>query len=187
MCGYACNGLIPAHAGKTLDPGFILPNKRAHPRSRGENSHATVRMLSLPGSSPLTRGKPIERFQDVFQDGLIPAHAGKTETPSAVARLSKAHPRSRGENKSIDEEAISEWGSSPLTRGKRTQSMPGPDATGLIPAHAGKTGIWSHSTCWTRAHPRSRGENPVQTVNQFGDLGSSPLTRGKLSLAHPCA
>ena len=31
------NRLIPAHAGKTVKPGFTSPRTAAHPRSRGEN------------------------------------------------------------------------------------------------------------------------------------------------------
>ena len=50
-------------------------------------------------------------------------------------------------------------GSSPLTRGKRTMSMP------------------SRQT--SRAHPRSRGENQVDAGLRDLHDGSSPLTRGK--------
>ena len=71
------------------------------------------------------------------------------------------------------------YGSSPLTRGKRVSERPIFEATGLIPAHAGKTSpTWSPPTM-TRAHPRSRGENGVVAVIEDRGLGSSPLTRGK--------
>ena len=73
-------GLIPAHAGKTVKPGFTSPRTAAHPRSRGENGVriwiATVRT----GSSPLTRGKRHHGCSIRSTRGLIPAHAGKTET-----------------------------------------------------------------------------------------------------------
>ena len=36
----------------------------------------------------------------------------------------------------------------------------------------------------TRDHPRSRGENRGCADPKFGDLGSSPLTRGKLHAGH---
>ena len=51
---------------------------RAHPRSRGENS--AIMPVSVPrlGSSPLTRGKPERGRHNAAQEGLIPAHAGKT-------------------------------------------------------------------------------------------------------------
>ena len=49
--------LIPAHAGKTSTSRGSAPPKRAHPRSRGENSGTWSIKTSLWGSSPLTRGK----------------------------------------------------------------------------------------------------------------------------------
>ena len=71
-------GLIPAHAGKT---GSVVPSRRevrAHPRSRGENSMCDVSLVTLIGSSPLTRGKPRRCNQEPVNWRLIPAHAGKT-------------------------------------------------------------------------------------------------------------
>ena len=50
-------GLIPAHAGKTPYQSGPLAQKRAHPRSRGENSATNPRYRWRSGSSPLTRGK----------------------------------------------------------------------------------------------------------------------------------
>ena len=51
----------------------------------------------------------------------------------------RAHPRSRGENEQGCEWAARLPGSSPLTRGKRLQGDADAVASGLIPAHAGKT------------------------------------------------
>ena len=111
------------------------------------------------GSSPLTRGKPEEGDGRVWADGLIPAHAGKTQQAIKVLLRARAHPRSRGENGRVTLPSVNRLGSSPLTRGKprdtRTTSRNG----GLIPAHAGKT--------------RSPGFVCVCKS------GSSPLTRGK--------
>ena len=111
--------------------------------------------------------------------GLIPAHAGKTSGPSYRVIRPWAHPRSRGENVDDGAVAVASYGSSPLTRGKRSRndrSHPGP---GLIPAHAGKTGVAAGRCrpCW--AHPRSRGENDVGRSCHVPPAGSSPLTRGK--------
>ena len=50
--------LIPAHAGKTGEGAGKGGDRRAHPRSRGENSRTDPIMEVMPGSSPLTRGKP---------------------------------------------------------------------------------------------------------------------------------
>ena len=94
--------------------------------------------------------------------------------------MGSAHPRSRGENGFVSSAAAASVGSSPLTRGKRGGcSAPRAD-TWLIPAHAGKTppGIDVERPC--RAHPRSRGENVVGWWGGGCQVGSSPLTRGKL-------
>ena len=73
------------------------------------------------------------------------------------------------------------WGSSPLTRGKQSLSPESLRASGLIPAHAGKTTRMraKPSTSW--AHPRSCGENPIFALILKCGCGSSPLMRGKLS------
>ena len=90
-------------------------------------------------------------------------------------------------------------GSSPLTRGKLETPHQGLAARGLIPTHAGNTsgrsfrpssgGAPPRSRRETRisvtrrriirAHPRSRGENTVVSLEQLAPAGSSPLTQGK--------
>ena len=117
-----------------------------------------VRML---GSSPLTRGKLSSAWEGIKSSRLIPAHAGKTAWLPALddaahgsspltrgkpdAQVSndhatKAHPRSRGENSKTRAEPPTWPGSSPLTRGKQQVTKLRLSRTGLIPAHAGKTG-----------------------------------------------
>ena len=71
---------------------------------------------------------------------LIPAHAGKTATTSAASASVTAHPRSRGENRTVAAAQPISAGSSPLTRGKRVLDAACVACGGLIPAHAGKTG-----------------------------------------------
>ena len=53
---------------------------------------------------------------------------------------------------------------------------------GLIPTHAGKTGPVTINALSARAHPHSRGENPADAAGKPEGAGSSPLTRGKLTL-----
>ena len=50
--------LIPTHAGKTDWVSPPASPSRAHPHSRGENHGAYYGTSGVPGSSPLTRGKP---------------------------------------------------------------------------------------------------------------------------------
>ena len=114
-----------------------------------------------------------------FFEGLIPAHAGKTGSPRSHSNATAAHPRSRGENGGGSIHGHAPIGSSPLTRGKRGMTGATSLSPGLIPAHAGKTGIgWGPGRAG-RAHPRSRGENSANCGLGGGDEGSSPLTRGK--------
>ena len=135
-------------------------DKRAHPRSRGENRGPFSPHGSELGSSPLTRGKPVELQTGARLGGLIPAHAGKTRNADGRPAGHWAHPRSRGENGQGSTLRRSGAGSSPLTRGKQLIVSKGGKPYGLIPAHAGKT-----RRC-PGHHRRAR--------------GSSPLTRGKL-------
>ena len=133
------------------------------------------------GSSPLTRGKHPTRRRLPLGKGLIPAHAGKTLGQHHTYRLERAHPRSRGENCTPGTSVPITQGSSPLTRGKPDRSSEGVKPQRLIPAHAGKTVLGCAGVRCARAHPRSRGENLVDKPNVVAGLGSSPLTRGKLS------
>ena len=70
-------------------------------------------------------------------------------------------------------------GSSPLTRGKPVRASRCLARLGLIPAHAGKTGVARYEDICGAAHPRSRGENPLGFLRSTRSAGSSPLTRGK--------
>ena len=142
LAGHFRPGLIPAHAGKTYSRSKLDTRRPAHPRSRGENNVATWMSGTLQGSSPLTRGKRPHGRARSPRAGLIPAHAGKTLCAAASVRLTRAHPRSRGEN--------------------RPRHADQAQRQGLIPAHAGKTFNRPFRDSHVRAHPRSRGENTKQ-------------------------
>ena len=172
-------GLIPAHAGKTVDDDAWPVDDGAHPRSRGENDLVAEFLTARPGSSPLTRGKRPGVRRLLRRPGLIPAHAGKTATSLSSYQAIRAHPRSRGENAGLLAEAFARAGSSPLTRGKLVVSRLQRLVDGLIPAHAGKTRVSRLSQRFRGAHPRSRGENTPVSTCIISPRGSSPLTRGK--------
>ena len=174
-------GLIPAHAGKTSARCGSSPPMRAHPRSRGENDCPGDADGRRRGSSPLTRGKPHRALLDRYDAGLIPAHTGKTRSVFHLSPALPAHPRSRGENAAEETAVDIHLGSSPLTRGKRATHAPVGFANGLIPAHAGKTIQPRECRAEHRAHPRSRGENTWRLLVTQMSVGSSPLTRGKLT------
>ena len=91
-------GSSPLTRGKQPPPRPPRPPPVAHPRSRGENLGVRVKKELTLGSSPLTRGKPVEGPRRLFERGLIPAHAGKTQVRMVELERNWAHPRSRGEN-----------------------------------------------------------------------------------------
>ena len=157
----------------------------AHPRSRGENVTPAATDVVEHGSSPLTRGKHLDRRPAVQTHGLIPAHAGKTGRWRLRSTIRGAHPRSRGENIQPAIDAIKGAGSSPLTRGKPKTGATLDGIGGLIPAHAGKTRAPPPARRRRPAHPRSRGENRSSRYAISTAAGSSPLTRGKHVLTHP--
>ena len=155
--------LIPAHAGKTQARQWKRWGPSAHPRSRGENAYVTGADNLCSGSSPLTRGKPWSDLTGTARPRLIPAHAGKTRGFRAKTVAGGAHPRSRGENDASASPARASGGSSPLTRGKLVVMIASVLASGLIPAHAGKTDWRQLNPMRAAAHPRSRGENGQST------------------------
>ena len=132
-------GLIPAHAGKTLRTGSRRRCRGAHPRSCRENPVGTGPRRRGLGSSPLTRGKRRGCLVAVNDDGLIPAHAGKTACRTARLCCGRAHPHSRGEDVAVLIAFMVFLGSSPPTRGKRRGRRRSHLPARLIPAHAGKT------------------------------------------------
>ena len=160
LCGHppaaALAGLIPAHAGSTPGRGSRGLGSGAHPRSRGVDLAAT--------------GPPEARAR------LIPAHAGSTRVSSPGYMPGRAHPRSRGVDSGVVAGVV---GSSPLTRGRRTQQPDLVVHAGLIPAHAGSTMTWISPARPPRAHPRSRGVDLWADDGGTTRAGSSPLTRGR--------
>ena len=131
------------------------------------------------GLIPAHAGKTDPHALSPVGGGLIPAHAGKTAWRSAIPSRPRAHPHSRGENRSAITVVTCCRGSSPLTRGKHTVAIREPSLPGLIPAHAGKTPASTLKPPSSAAHPRSRGENAVSAAYPASLTGSSPLTRGK--------
>ena len=71
-------GLIPAHAGKTIEGEANFFDHSAHPRACGENVQFLNDKLMPAGSSPRMRGKRGPVYAAQAGTRLIPAHAGKT-------------------------------------------------------------------------------------------------------------
>ena len=132
-------GLIPASAGSTQIA--MPPNCRtgAHPRVRGEHVVQDNGRPGQLGSSPRPRGARKEMPGGCFGEGLIPASAGSTADGYVAVGLGGAHPRVRGEHRSVPEQRSRSRGSSPRPRGAHRSDLLHATATGLIPASAGST------------------------------------------------
>ena len=92
----------------------------------------------------------------------------------------QAHPRAGGENGEDRQDFAGLGGSSPRGRGKLQDFAARIQATGLIPARAGKTQLRDIVPLPRKAHPRAGGENWPVTVPLMTVTGSSPRGRGKL-------
>ena len=119
LSGEAWLRLIPAHAGKSPgQPGAVRAG-RAHPRACGENIYGPGVWPMPVGSSPRMRGKLAVEIGLRRAEGLIPAHAGKTDPQGESQDQARAHPRACGENDPANWWRFHPAGSSPRMRGKR--------------------------------------------------------------------
>ena len=173
--------IIPAYAGST---NWILRSvsaRRDHPRIRGE--HAWLASAAIPalGSSPHTRGAPVDVQARLTRGGIIPAYAGSTHTPLRSRRPARDHPRIRGEHYAKTFEDWNVQGSSPHTRGALIESLLRVDNDGIIPAYAGSTFRRAMKPSQAKDHPRIRGEHTLPSPARRPGSGSSPHTRGALA------
>ena len=112
------------------------------------------------GSSPHTRGLHRSPLAGAPHARIIPAHAGFTQAHGIVDFEPKDHPRTRGVYAPSGDPHPHPRGSSPHTRGLRSQWRSSPSPARIIPAHAGFTS-----------------SPPAPTSPR---CGSSPHTRGLL-------
>ena len=93
--------------------------------------------------------------------GIIPAHAGNTQTGQPCTNVY--------------------LGSSPRMRGTRYLRAVNRRIDGIIPAHAGNTSPAATPTTRSRDHPRACGEHTLSAVSALVLAGSSPRMRGTRS------
>ena len=158
--------IIPAYAGSTPCGTAFREDQWDHPRIRGEHSTYKIGTLKVTGSSPHTRGAQAKLGNMLLPIGIIPAYAGSTAGAIGFGATAA--------------------GSSPHTRGAlppRAHRVPG---DGIIPAYAGST---LAKLRWRRSqpdHPRIRGEHGSTARIRGLRVGSSPHTRGALSVLTEC-
>ena len=171
-------GIIPALAGNTLVRAWVTCRDRDHPRSRGEYCRSREALTTALGSSPLSRGIPGRKRMLEVMSGIIPALAGNTLRPGGFDRYPRDHPRSRGEYGAGLYGSGRVSGSSPLSRGIRTDAPHNAEHVGIIPALAGNTEAAAATPPRRPDHPRSRGEYSCLNRCSCSMSGSSPLSRG---------
>ncbi len=190
--------IIPAYAGSTFLADRGPSTCGDHPRLRGEHGWCR-RFGGFPvGSSPPTRGAPMNRnaaarcsgsspptrgAHYLLQvhlrfGGIIPAYAGSTSAASFLACSKTDHPRLRGEHTGRSAMDVACSGSSPPTRGARGLGHGRAETQRIIPAYAGSTAPWLLTSQLNSDHPRLRGEHLHQQVLEAESGGSSPPTRG---------
>ena len=132
----------------------------------------------MSGSSPHTRGAPIQVAAVEGACGIIPAYAGSTQVAAKMRLIMPDHPRIRGEHRLASEMQVTSPGSSPHTRGARVaQSIQAIQAR-IIPAYAGSTPDFRRGLPEAADHPRIRGEHTGCPSTSWRWKGSSPHTRG---------
>ena len=158
MCQYR---FIPACAGSTNSPCFILGYFQVHPRIRGADSPRTYSALQQRGSSPHTRGLLISERTRVNPERCIPACAGVYLKDSLVSFIIA--------------------GTSPHARGRHIQSFIAIFLHGFIPAYAGSTYQLGQRALLFEVHPRIRGVDDTWYYLVLVDWGASPHARGRRS------
>ena len=131
--------IIPAYAGSTIRAKAYDPNRRDHPRIRGEHRLFTEYERRGGGSSPHTRGAHTALMTQIGTIGIIPAYAGSTRCSRRATSACRDHPRIRGEH--LGTLTVTMWGvgSSPHTRGAPAFRPVHRRRSGIIPAYAGST------------------------------------------------
>ena len=171
--------ITPAHAGKSFRPLFGWGRAQDHPRTRGEKGSIQYWAETVVGSPPHTRGKEVALDNQLPGEGITPAHAGKSRTGKPSSRLTRDHPRTRGEKGFHACEFPLDVGSPPHTRGKVSMSINAWYSVGITPAHAGKSDEYIQSEWVSQDHPRTRGEKSATACRSGSSWGSPPHTRGK--------
>ena len=117
--GYVADRFTSAYAGNSWRLRYSCGLVPVHPRLRGELGLRKARLLTLHGSSPLTRGTHWRHYEFRFRCSV--------------------HPRLRGELLAAITGVSAAIGSSPLTRGTQAQPHIRADLTRFIPAYAGNS------------------------------------------------
>ena len=145
------------NTGLTIRERAVSPRCRDHPRACGAHLKTSSRPACLQGSSPRMRGsRSIKRGDDEML-GIIPAHAGLTESNDYPVSEYGDHPRACGAHELCLDDICHRGGSSPRMRGSPDIRFKTHRFAGIIPAHAGLTVGCTARPCRRWDHPRACG------------------------------
>ena len=178
-------GIIPAHAGNTSRPCMMPSLVQDHPRACGEHYRTGVVPFAVSGSSPRMRGTQHVCWYFCVIHGIIPAHAGNTKFKPKKTTDDWDHPRACGEHCPRNSRVCRSSGSSPRMRGTLGDRNISIILAGIIPAHAGNTGMFVARARLHRDHPRACGEHNNVCTPPTSCSGSSPRMRGTLLSCDP--
>ncbi len=172
----------PARAGKTSTrspaPGTTGATT-VHPRTRGEDSQTNRADSRTDGSPPHARGRRRRPCGRRYGQRFTPARAGKTWSQGQQRLRPAVHPRTRGEDSGLMPYSGNPAGSPPHARGRPgLEKRVAPHAR-FTPARAGKTQPRVSAQLVGSVHPRTRGEDPLETVVRMRSYGSPPHARGR--------
>ena len=128
------------------------------------------------------RGSLIDRQCHRRFAGIIPAHAGLTDTGRERGRDGRDHPRACGAHSFTVSAPVGAAGSSPRMRGSPSLKQLQSFLPGIIPAHAGLTSHSLEACIRAWDHPRACGAHTVLATLILVLRGSSPRMRGSLAM-----
>ena len=125
------------------------------------------------------RGKVPRIWQKIQVNRITPAYAGKSCSSLPLVVRCGDHPRICGEKLAMLLLLVQFLGSPPHMRGKDGKDNNSPQAFGITPAYAGKSGCGPVQAFRFQDHPRICGEksNDFRVFRDF--VGSPPHMRGK--------
>ena len=167
LSGPGAGGITPAHAGKRKTLLRKSTRKRDHPRTCGEKFSLFPLFCCYLGSPPHMRGKGTFSAGCVFDDGITPAHAGKSHGIACSLDISWDHPRTCGEKWRSSRPADARPGSPPHMRGKVHQRRNLRHLRGITPAHAGKRSCFRPRPLRPGDHPRTCGEKKKPSRSNY--------------------
>ena len=183
------HGITPAHAGNRPSGSVRIKVYEDHPRTCGEQEELSEYTHYQLGSPPHMRGTVCLPVVGEGTGRITPAHAGNSNTERNTCSLDEDHPRTCGEQLASSLVFTGLKGSPPHMRGTAMPFGSGVLKIRITPAHAGNRSV---AVSWARLmwdHPRTCGEQLLQTPVQNLEAGSPPHMRGTVTSFEnlPCA